>query len=518
MKQLVKTYYPFLPLILLCAFYACRAMAFPIHDFSNYYFAGKLLATGNFDSEMYFPYQFNKAISDLGYHGIFASYAPNSPFLALLFVPFSLTSVMMAKLVFNLISIGLFVFSLCRIFSLYRLNPKMALLIPLLFFVPIKNSLLFGQVYFLLFFLLAEGWIAYEKERWKPMAAFWALAILLKVFPVFLVLLLLFKKRGKALLYLGLSCLSFGGVSLIFTGTDIWIFYLREVLPKASNGEIATAFVDNYQSVLMFLKRCFVYDSFENPSPFAQASSFFTVTVFAFKMGVLSLCFFISRKERDGFYTFSFWTMAMLLLSPYGSTYTFMLAVFPFLALVKSELSNVKKAVLFGMLFLICNLSLSLFLENQFPYSYLRLFLLLAFTLGFVLFEYQKATLIKAFVVSGIIFFIGTFFEQQPPHKSEAVAIEGSPTLMYDYEINGKKLTYWYWNEKGAEKASMLMDNYRLKSLEIKNNQVFQNDRQLTFDKSHKIKPVVINDTTLIYLSDYGRGIGFYTLRKFNIP
>ena len=165
MKKIFQTYYPFLPLLLLCVFYAYKAIAFPIHDFSNYYFGGKFLADGNFNSEIYFPYELNKAISDLGYQNIFASYAPNTPFLAWFFLPYSFVSAATAKLIFNSISIILFVFSICRLFTHYKLNLKFALLIPILFLVPIKNSLLFGQVYFLLFFLLSEGWIAYEKER-----------------------------------------------------------------------------------------------------------------------------------------------------------------------------------------------------------------------------------------------------------------------------------------------------------------------------------------------------------------
>ena len=54
-------------------------------------------------------------------------------------------------------------------------------LLPLLFFIPIKNNLLFGQVYFLLFFLLSESWVAYEKKQFKTMAALLGVAILMKI-------------------------------------------------------------------------------------------------------------------------------------------------------------------------------------------------------------------------------------------------------------------------------------------------------------------------------------------------
>ena len=89
MKKVFLKYYVFLPLLLLCFFYAYKAIAFPIQDFANYYFGGTFLAEENFNSDVYFPYEFNKAISALGYQNIFASFAPNTPFLALLFSPFS---------------------------------------------------------------------------------------------------------------------------------------------------------------------------------------------------------------------------------------------------------------------------------------------------------------------------------------------------------------------------------------------------------------------------------------------
>ncbi|UPT69307.1 MAG: DUF2029 domain-containing protein [Flavobacterium sp. JAD_PAG50586_2] len=227
MKKVVKTYYFLLPLLLLCGFYAYKAVGFEIHDFSNYYFGGTFLADGNFSAAIYFPHKFNQAIASLGYQNIFVSYAPNTPFLALLFVPFSLLSVTIAKLVFNCISIGIFVYSVYRLFNFYKVNPKFALLIPVLFLIPIKNNLLFGQVYFLLFFLLAEGWIAYERKHFKSMAFFWSFAILLKVFPVILILPLAFKKDWNALVYLLLSCFLLFGISLFFTGIDIWIFFLN---------------------------------------------------------------------------------------------------------------------------------------------------------------------------------------------------------------------------------------------------------------------------------------------------
>jgi len=517
MKEIILKYYTFLPLLLLCIFYGYQSIEFPIHDFANYYFGGKFLADGHFNSNIYFPYQFNKAISDLGNLNIFASYAPNTPFLAFFFLPFSWVSLATAKLLFNGISIVLFVFSIFRLFSFYTINPKWALLIPILFLVPIKNNLLFGQVYFLLFFLLAEGWLAYEKKQLKQMALFWSIAILLKVFPALLIVFLLFRKQWKALAYLTVSGLLLFGVSIVLTGIDIWGFYLKEVLPKASNGEIATSFVDNYQSVFMFLKRLFIYENVENPHPFFHSDSLFFALFFAFKMGVLLLDYFISKRNFNVFFVFAYWILGMILLSPYGSTYTFLLMLFPFLGLVNSTVTNVKKVVCFLILLLINNLPLSLFMDNAFPFSYIRLFLLVAFTGVFVIVLFQQSVLLKAFVFGCIVFVIGTFFAQPAPQRSESFLTVGSPILIHDYEIKGNQLTYFYWNEKGENKTSIPFKSLSVSKLDIKENQIVSEYKILTSDASHKYKPILINNKAILYLSDYDRGIGFYKLRVIKL-
>ena len=521
MKSTILKYYPFLPLLLLCSFYVYKAIDFPVHDFANYYFGGTFLAEGHFNSDIYFPYEFNRAIFDSGHKNIFGSYAPNTPFTAVFFLAFTIFSLAVAKLVFNCISIVLLVFSLCRLFNYYKIDFRYALLIPILFLVPIKNNLLFGQVYFLLFFLLSEGWLAYEKKQWKSMSIFWSLAILLKVFPMLLIALLLFRKQWKATFYLAIAGLFLLGISLFFTGLDIWIFYLKEVFPKASNGEIANSFVDNYQSVFMFLKELLVYAVTENPSAFFNYPILFVASMVAFKIGILVIGYFVSQKVSNAILIFAYWISAMIILSPYGSTYTFILLLFLFLALLKSPISMANKVIFFGLLFLINNLPLSLFIENSFPFSYWRLFLLLLFFGLFISLFYKNINWKIATIFSLVPMILVLIFKKNENIKSTILLKEG-PILIYDYEIETNPETDYnyligsFWDGK-EKKVFWKPQIQTFQPLKLKNNQVFYKNQQLTFDKSNKLKPMLINNKTIIYLSDYDRGIGFYTLRKINL-
>ena len=522
MKSVVSKYYPWLPLLLLCGYYGYKAIDFPIHDFANYYFGGKFLVEGHFNSDIYFPYEFNKAIFHLGHSGIFASYAPNTPFLAVFFALFSIFSLAVAKLIFNGISVVLLVFSLYRLSNYYKIDWRYAWLIPIVFWAPIKNNLLFGQVYFLLFFFLAEGWLAYEKKQWKSMGIFWSLAIVLKVFPILLVALLLFRKQWKPLFYLTFSCLLLIGITVLFTGVDLWLFYVKEVLLKASNGEIASAYVNNYQSVFMFLKELLVFDTVENPEAFFNVPVLFSAMMMAFKTGILALGYYISKRVSCTLFVFSFWILAMIILSPYGSTYTLVLLLFSFFTLVKSDLSMVKKSVFLGLIFLINNLPLSLFIENVFPFSYWRLYLMVMyFGIFIVLFHksFHWKIIIAVFLTPMILMFI---YQKKEVIKSN-VLLKEKLILAYDYEIvknnenNENYLKCYFWD--GQEKVILWKPKLKtFQLLALKNNQIFYKNQQLTFDNSHKLKSMLIDQKYILYLSDYGRGIGFYTLYKINLP
>jgi hypothetical protein len=516
MKQLLLKYHLYGVLLMLCLFYIYKATLFPIHDFTNYYFGAQFLADGKFDASIYFPYQFSKAISNIGYQNVFASYAPNTPFLAFLFLPFTLISVAKAKIIFNIISSLLLVFSSYRLFDFYKLNIKYVILIPLLLFVPIKNNLLFGQVYFLLFFLMSEGLIAYEKQQFKKMALYLSLAIFLKVFPILFILLFLFKKQFKPLLYTIISCILLLGISILFTGIDVWIFFIQSVLPKASNGEIATTFVDNYQSVFMFLKRLFVYDAVENTNVILNNAKLFSGILLSVKFLLIVIGYFITKKENN-LITFSYWVLASFLLSPYGATYGFILLIFVLISLLKSSLSNILKGIFILLLFLINNLPLPYFIENHFPFSYLRLLFLIVFVVVFI-FQINKTInwkiVIPITILPTVLFLI---FKESNLIQSETISKEIFPILVYDYEISGNNLTYFYWNEKGENTNSIKFLSNETKQLELINNQIYYNNKQVTFDKSNKLKPTLINHKTILYLSDYDRGIGFYTFRKITI-
>ncbi|MFT3793555.1 glycosyltransferase family 87 protein [Flavobacterium sp.] len=516
MKALLEKYY-LLPTALLCLFYLYQAIDFPVHDFANYYFGGKFLAQGHFSHWVYFPYEFNKSIAHEGYQNIFVSYAPNTPFLALCFLPLSFLGLATAKLVFNGISIWLFLFTLKRLADFYRVKPIYMWLVPVLFFVPIKNDLLFGQVYLLLFFLLGESWIAYKRNEKFKTAVLLSFAILFKIFPVALLLLFLFRKKFQLLAYTGICGMALFAMSVLFGGLDIWIFFAEKVLPKAANGEISEGFVPNYQSVLMFLKQMLVFDPIENPHPVFNLPLWFAALVVAFKIKLIAIGYYVSRKVKLPLLAFSYWILVLILTSPYGSTYTFILLLFPFIALVCNPIRTWKKVLGLLLIFCINNIPVSWFMAYAFPMNYLRLFaVLLLLTLVFSL-VYQKIKIWKVGAVALVPMLLVLLFSQKTPPDSAVVFGKNEPMLVYDFSVANQKLTYHYWNESGANKATFDLSAHHIQKLPMHGNEIMVNGSAVTHDQSNKLKPLLINNRTIVYLSDFDRGIGFYTLRKKTI-
>ena len=89
--------------------------------------------------------------------------------------------------------------------------------------------------------------------------------------------------------------------------------------------------------------------------------------------------------------------------------------------------------------------------------------------------------------------------------------------LVYDYKISYNDITYFYWNENGENSKSIAFKSKGDKGLQVIDNQIYCDKKQLTFDKSNKLKPILIDNKTILFLSDYDRGIGLFIFRKIKL-
>lgn len=512
-----------LPTLLLCLLYCWKAYDFQIHDFANYYFGAYAILNGFFDAQVFDALHLNQKLLAEGFDFLYVSYYPNTPFLAFSFIPLNLLDWQSAKLVFNILGTGLFLFSLLRLFKRCQIQPYFLLLIPVLFFNPIKNNLLFGQVYFVLFFLLTEGLLLYESNKKARAAIFWSIAILWKVFPVLLFFWFLIKRDFKSIVYLGTACLVLLLISVPICGLESWVHFATEIFPKSSAGMVYNGFTPRAKSATMLFKNLFVFDAMLNPKPLINNAWLFDLVSLIYKVALLSICGFVSLKyKKNALLVFSFWMLASLLIGPTNSSYSKLFLIFPLVAILTSmKGANFAKrnSSLVGILlvFLISNIPMPYFYDLPLLLKFPKVYLMLLF-LGFLYWQFFARPNWKVPTMFALLFAgLSLLSLRSKQTLPDYVLLEDPyPTMLTNFGEKQGKLYYQYWNAGGIieEKISKLpISAIDETSVKLVDGQIYYNGF-LTNSPDNKRVPKLVNGKEIFYLSDANRGTGFYTLRK----
>ncbi|MDP1726785.1 MAG: glycosyltransferase family 87 protein [Bacteroidota bacterium] len=511
----------FVPLVLLFLLLIIKSASYSYSDFASYYFGSKLLLQGNYQ-EVYENYRFNQYIYESGFQNLFVSFTPFPPFSSILFAPFTLMPPGISKLVFNILSATVFIFSLLRTIKYFSLPSWFPVIIPFVFYSALKNNILFGQTYLLLFCLLLEGFIAFEKKQYILCSLLWGLSIVFKIFPALIFLFLLIGKHYKQVIFTVISCFFWFVLSIMINGFESWKYYVTELFPRLNNGELNDSFTFMFQSAQMLLKELFVYDKLLNPTILIQSPYLFLILLAIFKTFIVSSCIQLSlKKTPQQIMSFGFWVFASLLISPNGSTYSLILLMIILIGIMQSDISSTHKITVVLLLFFIVNIPVYYLREFatllKFPRLYLMFLLFICCSLW--------AGLKFKFKIAGICLILFMALESfKLPALTEAgnsdyLLDKEEHLLIYEYRIQSQKLCYTYWSEHGAKEVQtdINVSSINQDDIAIKNNQIYYGGNQLTYTHDKKRKPGIINNDYLIYLSDKNRGVGMYTLRKIKL-
>ena len=406
----------------------------------------------------------------------------------------------------------------------FSIPPCILLLIPVLFFSPLQNNIYFGQSYLLLCSLLLEGYIAFDKRQTEKCAVLWGIAILFKVFPVVIVAFLVIKKQYKQLAYLFAVCACLGIISLLVNGFACWEYYFKDLFPRLNNGELNDSFTWAFQSAQMLFKDIFVYDELLNPKPVFNIPFLYEFVTALYKAFIISACIVLTvRNSSNSFLSFTCWVLASILISPNGSVYSLILLVIPLLTINSSAPFSKKNMIMISVLLLTCNIPVYYFHDLSIFLKFPRLYLLIAL---FMMMIYSGSITFNRKMLTGciIFFLLPLCFKIISPEKqdnSSYVLSKEKYLLMYDYEIKDGKLFCRYWSNFGSHEEQVNipgMVKQQTSELTAEHNQVYYKREQITHTPDHKLKPMLINGDTLIYLSDKNRGVGMYTLRKLKLP
>jgi len=334
------------PLIVVLGFYFFQSLDFNLHDFSNSYFSARMIREGVPSSRLFDIYEFNSYIWNLGYADVLVDFYLNSPFTITAFYPLSFVeNPYVAKAIFNLISIFLFLGSVYLLFQ-KKGNGKLSILLilPFIFLVPIRNQILFGQTYFLIFSFVVFGFLLIENKREGIGAGLLSFTVLLKIFPVFYGVSLLFHKSWKSIVWsvvIGVGLLLFSMYSI---GFPIWETYFMEILPNAIQNNSTVDFRFNAQSFDVFLRTLFIEDSYYNPDAIFNSERMYILLKWLFKSVIIAFAINVSFKNKNNlFKLLAIWVVALFLLQSRTATYAQIMWIIPAVCFLNQRCQLLKK-------------------------------------------------------------------------------------------------------------------------------------------------------------------------------
>ena len=331
-----------------------------------------------------------------------------------------------------------------------------------------------------------------------------------------MILFLLLKKDWRQIIYLGSISLIIFLASLALQGIEVWTTYLLKILPRNNQGEIHSAYLTTYQSALMLFKYLFVKEEALNPNPLVDSVMLFKISLALFKAVVLTLSTIIAIRRKD-ILSFSLVILCGILISPYGSTYSNVLLLMLLIALLRENNQRFFwiSAV---VVFLIGNLPTNTFESLPVVLRFPRLMLMFGL-LVFMFWMSRVSVNGKVFLAYLLLLGVPIAFQSsRREDNSKRLLSDATHNLIFDYGIKNGFIYYEYWyNGPEIYVTGIAATDIKTRGVEIRENEIFYNEEQMTSSADNKIRPSVLDNHSIIYLSDKGKGIGFYTLRVISL-
>ena len=495
-----------------------NSLKISMSDFETYYYSSIMGFDERFKLLIFQPVELCNYVKNvLEIKGFYAGFT-HPPNICFYYYPFTLMDVFNAKLLNNLISILLFIFSLKRLVLFYKIEAKYLVLLPIVFYFPFRSNIYFGQFYFILFFLLSESLLALENKKYTLSSLMLSLAIVTKVFPVFLILFLLITHPIKVALKVISFCTFFILISIAIQGTSIWKLYLLDVFPRTNFGEIHASFSYYFQTFFLFFKMMFVYDELRNPLAIYDSYSMFLISVIIVKSAILVFAVNATlRNKSHNLYNYGLWLLCSLLLLPNCNTYTMIFIIFAlFFYLNKYQHHFILVAFVFIIVFYISWVPAYKMMHMNYLLRYSKLiFMMLLFVVLIKTEGVHWSNKLSLLTIGFVILTTFNLFFKERYSPSKYVIVENKPELISRLYLKNDLLYYAYWSPDGEiHCATEIKDTIKHASfVKLLNNQLYFNGKKITSTKDLKLSPVFVNNE-IYYLSDFNQGYGFYTIRK----
>lgn len=326
----------------------------PIGDYGNYYYGAQIALNGeNVLTEVYDSRSFNTHVQEAGERNFFLNHCTVTPQTILFYAPFALIpGAALSKSVFGIFSLFVFVFAFIRFASRYFPDPDWkTYLLTIAGLLTVHYNIQLGQSWLLVTALVM---LAFLKSEESPVLSglFFAIAILLKLSPAFLLLIFISRRQWKpvlaALLFCALFTVSFG---LLFnSGFQTLNEFYTHSLMRISGGYFSDPYSSSFQSFIVLLRKLMVRDDVLNPSAWwsgGERTAQFVNLIFSG-----TLMFFMAaawNRKTELFTRVRMLLLFLLLTSGYTSSYS-LLIILPFL-FDKEYSVSVLKMILYAIVF-----------------------------------------------------------------------------------------------------------------------------------------------------------------------
>lgn len=488
----------------------------PLRDFGNYYYGSKLYTEGRFSIDYYKSIsKFNNELVAFGEKELFENYIPVPPLSLLVYAPFCLLDAMAAKLLFNVLGLLMFCFSLYKVLRHIQANSVLLLALPVIFFFPLFNNLLQGQTYLLLSALLFESYLALEKSKVHVPALLIAACISLKLFPAFILLYVLLRKNYKVAAWV----LFYTGAFILLAGlaTNFLLikYYFTQIAPRLLNNEIIGPYHPSNQSVYSLLLNIFSTDAIHNPQPFIQLPD--CIPFIEGLACAVFILFIVGLQQKNNLFLFGLTVFTGQLCNRYNTSYALILLI-PFaLAVLNENIPSRPKVLVALLLFIAFSVPLNTAGGMPLLLQFLRLIvLLLLLPLLAKLFPLQINVIQVASLSVALILFKYFSFSLSPVNY---FPVQNSSGILYDFTISNNTLrlvSTLGWHDT-VEVMTLPGKAVFDKRISLYGNKLMLNGHLLNNERDNKLKPFLYNDTCIVFLSDLNQGTGFYKLRQIPI-
>lgn len=510
----LKLPYVFLSVAILALFLSRHSA---LGDFGNYYYGSRLLMDGKFDQRVYTDiHYFNQQIATYGEARYFENYIPVPPLSALLYMPFCCVSSGTAKLAFNFLGVLALFFSLRRLQQAFPVSSPWSALLPLVFFFPLYNNLVQGQTYLLLTAAFIHIFLLDTRGRWFMPGLLLALAISLKLFPLFL--LLYFFIRGS---YRALACtVVFLGIGY---GLVAWAlpqglaqYYFTAVVPRLANNDVVGPFYFGNQSLYTLLLHLFCYDGLGNPQPLLFDAPPL-VAVFDCLLTALMFSLPFAVKKHGAAAVFVWTLLAGTTTNRYSTSYG-LIALLPALYLLLAAVPGTRERVVVLVLTLL-SVSWPTSIIGALPgaLKFVRFILLLGVFAAGVL---ALGLRVRFYTLAPLFFLLlATRYLKFPIQPANYLWRQNSKGIAVNAIVNGGllELRSTLGERDTVERFDPGKKVIHSEELYLKGTTLYFRGSVICDSPDNKKDPLLFGDSLALFLSDLNQGIRFYKLRTVSL-